>query len=77
MSAGPQRNVRVPIMDANARERTVAGSEGVVKVALLAGGGECVLQGALCELVRIVRKKTKPITDCGCAVGRAQVGQKP
>jgi len=45
MRTGPQRNARVLIMDANARERTVAGSKGIVKVALPAGGGEYVVQG--------------------------------
>jgi len=72
MSADPQRNVRILIMDANARAWTVAGSNGMVKVALPAAEGEYVPRGALCELVRVV-KKTKPITDCRCAVGQPQV----
>jgi hypothetical protein len=43
MRAGPQRDARVLITDANARERTGAGGKGVVKVA--AGEGEYVQQG--------------------------------
>jgi hypothetical protein len=55
MLAGPQRNARVLIVDANARERTVAGSEGVVKGRPPRRGS--MYCRALCESVRVARKE--------------------